>query len=147
MGYTLRATLDQLPAGAKIVVAEVFPQVVRWNRELLGHLARHPLNDPRVLVEEADVNDLLRIGAYDMILLDLDSGPDALTLEANYRLKKALKAGGVLSIWSVSPDKEFIKRMRRNGFETTSQTVRARSGTQGRRHAIFLGRKRKDSER
>jgi spermidine synthase len=155
MGYTLRATLDQLPDGAKVVVAEVFPQVVRWNRELLGHLARHPLSDPRVLVEKADVNDLLRIDAYDMILFDVDSGPNALTLAANHRLyddaglarlRQALKAGGVLSIWSVSPDSGFTKRMRRAGFEATRQTVWARSCAKGGRHAIFLGRK-KNQER
>jgi spermidine synthase len=151
MGYTLRATLDQLPDSAKVVVAELFPQVVRWNRELLGHLARHPLSDPRVLVEEADVNNLLGIGAYDMILIDVDSGPDALTLEANHRLygdaglarlRQALRAGGVLAIWSVSPDKKFAKRMRRAGFETTCHSVGIRSGAKGRRHAIFLGRER-----
>ena len=149
MGFTLRATLDQLPDGAKVVVAEVFPQVVRWNRELLGHLARHPLSDPRVLVEETDVADLLHIGTYDMILLDVDNGPDSLTLESNQhlyddaelaRLRQALKAGGVLAIWSVSPDKGLTKRMRRAGFETTCQTVRARSGAKGSHHTIFLGR-------
>src|SRR5688572_29917899 len=32
MGYTLRATLDMLPKGAEVVVAELVPAVVEWNR-------------------------------------------------------------------------------------------------------------------
>jgi hypothetical protein len=45
MGFTLRATLDILPADANICVAELVPAIVDWNRDLLGHLARHPLKD------------------------------------------------------------------------------------------------------
>src|SRR6187399_1517145 len=48
MGYTLRATLDVLPPHATVVVAELQPAVVAWNREALGPLAGHPLKDPRV---------------------------------------------------------------------------------------------------
>ncbi len=32
MGFTLRATLDLLPADASVVVAELLPAVVEWNR-------------------------------------------------------------------------------------------------------------------
>src|SRR5687767_11986519 len=48
MGYTLRAALDFLPNTAKIVVAELVPAVVEWNRGPLGSLAGHPLRDKRV---------------------------------------------------------------------------------------------------
>src|SRR4051812_32276999 len=48
MGFTLRATLDLLPPGASVVVAELVPAVVEWNRGPLGPLAGHPLKDPRV---------------------------------------------------------------------------------------------------
>ncbi len=37
MGFTLRATLDLLPKDATVVVAELVPAVVEWNR---GPLAR-----------------------------------------------------------------------------------------------------------
>ena len=43
MGFTLRATLDVLPADATVVVAELMPAVVEWNRGPLGPLAGHPL--------------------------------------------------------------------------------------------------------
>src|SRR6202040_2244474 len=43
MGFTLRATLDLLPPAATVVVAELLPAVVDWNRGPLGTLADHPL--------------------------------------------------------------------------------------------------------
>ena len=45
MGFTLRATLDLLPPDATVVVAELVPAVVDWNRGPLGPLAGHPLKD------------------------------------------------------------------------------------------------------
>src|SRR5687768_10184107 len=47
MGFTLRATLDLLPRDAVVVVAELIPAVVEWNRGPLGALADHPLKDRR----------------------------------------------------------------------------------------------------
>ena len=147
MGYTLRSTLDILPPDATVVVAEVFERVVHWNREWLGHLAGHPLRDPRVTVEVADVGDLLEPHTFNLILLDVDNGPDALTLEANLhlysnkglqRLKRALKRGGVLAVWSASPDRPFLRKMQRARFTAWVETVRARKGKKGHRHTIFL---------
>src|SRR5579863_1648294 len=45
MGFTLRATLDLLPRDATVLVAELLPGVVEWNRGPLGPLAGHPLQD------------------------------------------------------------------------------------------------------
>src|SRR5256885_16557607 len=47
MGFTLRATLDLLPPDATVVVSELVPAGVGWNRGPLGPLARHPLKDKR----------------------------------------------------------------------------------------------------
>src|SRR5260221_13406478 len=55
MGFTLRAALDLLPVDATVVVAELVPAVVDWNRGPLGPLASHPLKDRRVVVEVGDV--------------------------------------------------------------------------------------------
>ena len=54
MGFTLRAALDLLPPDAVVVVAEIVPAVVEWNRGPLGPLAGEPLKDPRVRVEIDD---------------------------------------------------------------------------------------------
>ncbi len=42
-----------------MVVVEAVPAVVRWNREVLGHLAGEPLADRRLSVVEADVVDVI----------------------------------------------------------------------------------------
>ena len=153
MGFTLRATLDQLDAhrDGRVVVAEVFPAVVEWNRGSLAHLAKHPLDDPRVQVEENDVGEILASspGSFDVVLLDVDNGPDAMTLESNRylygsrgleRAHRALTPGGVLAVWSAADDPNFTARMRKVGFDARPHYARERPG-KGARHTIFVGRK------
>src|SRR3954469_12433797 len=60
MGFTLRATLDTMPTESTVVVAELMPAVVTWNRGPLGPLTAHALDDARVRVEVGDVVALLR---------------------------------------------------------------------------------------
>ena len=88
MGFTLRSALDLLPPTATVVVSELLPAVVDWNRGPLGALTHYPLNDPRVTVEIADIAALLRSSParFDAILLDVDNGPSAFTSPANARL-------------------------------------------------------------
>ena len=149
MGFTLRAALEALPADATITVAEVFAAVISWNRGPLAELANAPLFDPRVSVERADVATLLgRPSQYDAILLDVDNGPEALTLERNDHLYtpagidrtvRALRPGGTLAIWSADPDPRFSRRLERAGLAVREETVQARSSPSGLCHTIFLG--------
>jgi spermidine synthase len=152
MGFTLRAALENLGSHAEVVVAELVPAVVKWNRTHLADLADRPLEDPRVTVRESDVGLVIKeqTEAYDAIMLDVDNGPDALTHVGNDKLytrcgidaaKQALKPGGILGIWSAEPDKSFTKRLRGAGFKVEDITVRAR-GTKGRRHTIWLVEKK-----
>jgi spermidine synthase len=152
MGFTLSAALANLGANAEVVVAELVPAVVKWNRTHLAALAGHPLDDPRVSVKESDVRLLIKADkdAYDAILLDVDNGPDGLTHEGNDRLyshgglaaaKAALKPGGILGVWSAEPDKSFSKRLRGSGFKMEEISVRARGKRGGRRHTIWLAEK------
>lgn len=153
MGFTLRATLDALKGrrGAGVTVAEVFPAVVEWNRRWLGELAGRPLDDPRVTVEVADVAALATARSpWDVILLDVDNGAEALTLEANRRLygragierlHGALAPGGVLAVWSNGEDPPFADRLRRGGFQVATHRVAARAGGKGGRHVVFVGKR------
>ena len=156
MGFTLRATLDLLPADATVVVAELVPAVVEWNRGPLGALAGHPLKDERVRVETEDVAETLRSagrsgsGQFDAVMLDVDNGPDAFTAANNARLydergiavvRAALKTGGVLAVWAVREDRKFVERLRKGGFDVEVRRVRGRLGKGGPRHIVFLGRK------
>jgi spermidine synthase len=149
MGFTLRATLDLLPASAHVVVAELIPAIVEWNRGPLGPLADHPLNDRRVAVEIGDVGATLRAnrGRFDAILLDVDNGPAAFTASENDALyddrgiaaaREALTAGGVLAVWSAREDRKFVQRLRYAGFTVAVERVRARLKKGGPRHTIFL---------
>jgi len=151
MGYTLRAALDHLGPQAHVVVAELVPAVIQWNRTNLAHLAGRPLEDPRVTVRQGDVGVVIREKptSYDAILLDVDNGPDGLTHKGNDRLymsggledaKTALKPGGALAVWSAQPDKAFTKRLRAVGFNIEEVPARSR-GTRGRWHHIWLAQK------
>jgi spermidine synthase len=149
MGFTLRATLDLLPPAATVVVSELVPAVVEWNRGPLGPLAGDPLKDPRVRVEVQDVGHTLAANAsrFDAVLLDVDNGPAAFTSSGNVALydnrgvataRAALKDGGVLAVWSAWEDRKFEQRLRYAGFEVDVQHVRARLKKGGPRHTIFL---------
>lgn len=153
MGFTLAAALQQLGPDARVVVAELIPAVVTWNRELLSALAGHPLEDPRVTVYEGDVGQLIRSeqDAYDIILLDVDNGPEGLTRTENNNLYSrsglsaalaALRAGGILGVWSISPDKRFSSRLAQAGFSVEEIRARASGRHGGGKHMIWLGTKR-----
>ena len=150
MGFTLRATLDLLPPTATVIVAELVPAVVDWNRGPLGPLAGHPLEDRRTQVEIGDVADTLRASTrrFDAVLLDVDNGPAAFTASHNTRLyddgglaaaRGALKAGGVLAVWSAWDDRRFEQRLRYGGFTVQVERVRGRLKKGGPRHTIVLG--------
>ena len=152
MGFTLRATLDFLPPDAMVIVAELVPAVVEWNRGPLGPLAGQPLKDRRVRVDVGDVAATLSSGPgrFDAVLLDVDNGPAAFTSSDNAQLyddrglaaaRAALKIGGVLAVWSARDDRKFEQRLRYGGFRVEVERVRARLKKGGPRHTIFLGHK------
>lgn len=151
MGFTLSATLKTLGVDAEVVVAEIVPGVVEWNRGVLGEFAGRPLDDARTQVHSVDVTVLLQkepVG-FDAIVLDVDNGPDGLTRASNQWLYSkaglsvafgALRPGGALAIWSAGPDRAFTKRLRTVGFVVEEVTVRAHAG-KGARHTIWMARR------
>jgi spermidine synthase len=153
MGFTLRATLDLLPAGATVIVAELVPAVVEWNRGPLGPLAAHPLKDRRVQIEVGDVAASMRSrpSRLDAVLLDVDNGPSAFTEPGNAALydnrgvagaRAALTRDGVLAVWSAWDNRKFEQRLRHAGFSVEVKRVRGRLKKGGPRHTIFLGHRR-----
>jgi spermidine synthase len=153
MGFTLAAALRRLGTRSEVIVAELVPAVVTWNRGPLGALAGHPLKDRRVVVREVDVLQMLmnQRPTYDAILLDVDNGPEDLLLRGNDRLYAqpalhaasiALRPQGVLAIWSAGPDRAFVQRLRQLGFAVDAMSVRARGAHGGGRHAIWLAQRK-----
>lgn len=153
MGFTLRAALGALPDDARVTVAELVPAVVDWARGPMADLHRGTLDDPRVDIHVGDVGALIRSqkAAYDAILLDVDNGPDGLTRASNDGLynhtglraaKAALRAGGVLAVWSSAPDAGFTRRLREAGFATDEVNVRANGKRGGARHVLWIATNR-----
>lgn len=153
MGFTLRAALGALADDAHVVIAELVPAIVDWARGPMADLHEGTLDDPRVKIHVGDVGALIRSGkaAYDAILLDVDNGPDGLTRASNDSLydhnglhvaKTALRAGGVLGVWSSAPDSAFTRRLRDVGFATDEVNVRANGKRGGARHVLWMATKR-----
>jgi len=149
-GFTLRAALDDLPATAEVVVSELFELVIEANRGEAGGLAGRPLDDPRTRLDPRDVHDALAGGPFDAILLDVDDGPEAFTLQRNRRLysasglpriSRSLTPGGILAVWSAGPDDAFLARLKQAGFLARVETARGMDGGRGNRHTIFLAQK------
>lgn len=153
MGFTLRAALDVLPKKVDVLVAEIVPAVVKWNQGVLGHLAGNPLADKRVTVREVDAAELIEEGqgGYNAIVLDLDNGPQGLSLESNdwfYSLKGlkviagALRPRGVLGIWSAGPSDELTFHLKGAGFSVEEIRARARPGGKGAHHHLWIAEKK-----
>ncbi|HRH70028.1 MAG TPA: MnmC family methyltransferase [Flavobacteriales bacterium] len=151
MGFTLAAALRLVGEKGKVVVAELVPQVVEWNKGPMGERAGYPVNDPRTFVHVGDVLELIRSGQgrYDAILLDTDNGPEGLTQASNDRLYshrglrsacEALKPGGVLAVWSTHPHDPFTRRLGMAGFRVEEQKVFAHRN-KGTRHHLWFATK------
>jgi spermidine synthase len=153
MGFTLKAALDNLPAGAEVVVAELNEVVLDWCRGPLSRIIGGAADDPRVEVVIDDVAAVILEATmqggnrrFDAIILDLYEGPyegdmgrgDYLYGDAALALScSALKPGGVFAVWSEDPDRAFEKRLVKARFAVDRQ----RPGRGGRRHVVYIARK------
>jgi len=151
MGFTLRAALAGLRADARVTVVELVPAVIAWARGPMAELSAGCLDDPRVTLREDDVRNAIAAGSsrYDAILLDVDNGPDGLTQAKNDRLynlsglhaaRRALRAGGVLAVWSAAPSPKFTRRLQSAGFAVEEIKTRANANGKGPRHYIWLAK-------
>ena len=148
MGFTLRAALAALGGDARVTVAELVPAVIAWARGPMSDVFGDSLADSRATIREADVGELIRSGAsaFDAILLDVDNGPDGLTRRANDALyglaglgaaRRALRAGGVLAVWSAKPDPKFTARLRKANFAVDVLAVPA-GRSRGGKYVIWI---------
>lgn len=149
MGFTLGAALRSLSPTATITVAELVPKIVTWANGPLAHLFHDYLADPRVMLEMADVHDVIvnEKTGFDAILLDVDNGPDGLIHLANERLycnwglraaHAALKPRGVLAIWSAYADDAFVARLESARFDVDEVNLGAVVDGENITHTIWL---------
>jgi len=151
MGFTLAAALKATSKSSQVVVAELVPEVIEWNKGPLGECAGRPLDDNRVQVHLGDVAELFKTkkATYDAVLLDVDNGPEGFTqadnnelysIESLQAIQQTLHPGGVLAIWSAWHDPKFTLQLKKAGFKVEAKTVRAHKG-KGSRHTIYLARR------
>ena len=113
LGFTLMEIVAS-PRPRAIHVIEIECLLVDWaSQGLLPH-ARSALQDPRVQVHIADLRayvESLARKSVDLILIDVDNGPDFLVHESNASLYRSpflertlltLRSGGLLAVWSSS---------------------------------------------
>lgn len=150
MGFTLAAALKAVSPSSEVMVAELVPEVVEWNKGPLGECADRPLDDNRARVYLGDVAELFMTQkpTFDAILLDVDNGPEAFTHDDNSELysmeslqaiRATLRPQGMLAVWSAWHDPRFTKKLKKTGFETSFKTVRAHKG-KGSKHTIYLAK-------
>lgn len=153
LGFTARAALDAFPE-ASLLVVEISPKVIEWNQGALGALAENPLAAARCRLESADVLDALEQAGgagqsgFDVVLLDVDNGPEALSRPGNDGLysvrglemaRRALAPQGLLGVWSAGPSASFEARLKRVFGRFETHLVSPRVGAKGRaRHTIWV---------
>lgn len=152
LGFTLRGALAKAPRDAEVLVAELMPEVVEWNRNTAWPLAHDALADPRTSIIIGDVFALIAKAErrFDAILLDADNGTTAMMTEGNKRLyassglgvvKGALNPGGVAVYWSaVAKEPALEHALRKLGFEVRVEVIRA-YGHGGPRHSLTIARR------
>jgi spermidine synthase len=151
LGFTLRAALATLRSDAKVVVAELMPQVVAWNQNRAYPLASAALADPRTEVALGDVAVLIAksTARFDAILLDADNETTTMNTAGNrhlYRsaglahIARALKPAGAVVYWSVGDDPALVKRLTQAGFAVESRRVRKHpTAKSGGYHVLISG--------
>jgi spermidine synthase len=129
LGFTLKSVLDVVGGNASVHVAELFPEIVTWNRTHLAGLNGKLLADKRVKVLEEDVRTILAKAIrqpFDVIVLDIDNGTTAMVKDENNELYsergmqliyRALKPGGRAAVWSACPDVAIERRLTKAGFK------------------------------
>ena len=133
LGYTAAALLEALEGAGTVTVAELSSAVIDWFRR---HVRASVLPDARanLTIVNADIGDLLSDrDRYDVVILDVDNGPEALVTAANAGLYSAdglralhgcLSSHGVGLLWSGFESAEFATRAKAAGFAVTCEPFR-----------------------
>ncbi|WP_052121354.1 spermidine synthase [Inquilinus limosus] len=121
LGYTLASLHRHLGGAGRVTVAELSEAVIRWFDRYTGPRSPHPAR-----IRHGDVLAVAAEGtAYDVILLDVDNGPQPLSAAGNAALygvdglgtlRRALAPDGMLMVWSAFEDPDFVDRARSIGF-------------------------------
>lgn len=119
LGYTAQALLSDSRVES-VCIAEKMTFIIDWMNEGKLPLSEQFADDERVKIVQDDVYKTLLGTAseqFDLILVDVDHAPDDplsdesrpfYTREGQQRVCKHLRPGGILGIWSVVENDEFL---------------------------------------
>jgi spermidine synthase len=151
LGFTLRASLATLARDARVLVAELLPEVVTWNRNPSYALASAALADARTQVVIDDVAHVIEHSEarFDAIMLDADNQTTSMNTDGNARLyrasglaavHRALKSGGTAVYWSAGEEPAFAERFAKSGFAVEVRRVARHPGSKSS-HFLLIGRR------
>ena len=133
LGYTVAALLTALGGRGTVTVAELSSAVIAWFEWHVkaSVLPRKPAN---LTIVNADIAAVLAgPGRYDVIILDVDNGPEPLVTAANAEiygrgglgaLRGCLSDRGVALLWSGFESPDFVARAKDAGFAVTCEPFR-----------------------
>ena len=149
LGYTAAALAKALGSAGTITVAEFSTAVIDWFHR---HVRQSVLPEipGNLSIVHADIANLLTgENRYDLIVLDIDNGPEPLVTARNgglyaveglRSLHRCLAPGGSLLLWSGFESADFAARAEQAGFEVRCEPfVRMRSDLS---HYIYILAKR-----
>ena len=132
LGYTTAALTQALGTAGTVTVAEFSQAVIdSFHRPVPPSVTPEmPGNLP---IAHADVAEALAEARYDLIVLDVDNGPEALVTARNdslyareglQALHRSLCAGGKVLLWSGFDSPEFAARAEQAGFQVRCEPFR-----------------------
>src|SRR5262245_28500609 len=149
VGFSLLAALSDTRV-RRVTVVEIEPALVEWHATHLRPFSRGAVDDPRVriLVGDLTVHLATAVTSYDVVCLDVDNGPDWTVIDRNSVLYdepgtrlavKALRPGGLLSVWSARASPEYEARLRQHLDDVATLEVHV---ARGEPDAVYVGRRR-----
>ena len=149
VGYSLQEALAWKRV-ARVIVAEIEPAIIRWNRDLLRKINGDALCDPRTVLLNRDFREVLEQEAvvafdhpanrYQVIMVDTDNGSGWLSLPGNSffysadglkRISTCLQPGGVACFWCSRREEPFEERLEECFAQVNFRSVPERTGQEG----------------
>ena len=136
LGYTLAATLADLNGNGRVTVAELSLKVIEWFETLIAPHVLPARPGSHALVP-GDIGAFIRrtdIGPFDVIVLDVDNGPEALVTPRNEGLYSPdglrafaakLAPEGCILLWSTFDAPAFVALAEATGFNVTRHALAA----------------------
>ncbi|HET7690953.1 MAG TPA: hypothetical protein VFK41_11260 [Nocardioidaceae bacterium] len=151
LGFTSREVLADTRV-QRLVVVEIEEALIGWLRD--GTVPHGPsyLADGRLTVTNADIKVAVAeasAASFDLVLLDVDNGPDHLVYDENRavyedgflaQVRRVLRPGGVLVVWSAAESDDLRAAMSRTFRNCEAIPHPVRLQTRDERYWLYLSR-------